>query len=590
MLNVSVKQMVLTLSRSVAGILLISVAVFLSPSLQAAATFIETGGIVVIEAEHFDSRVTATDNTHQYVIVPDEVSAADLASPAGQYKNARGGRYLTTLPDSGENRNNVDLQAAGPQVNYKVQITTPGEYQLYLRSLGYDGASDSFYVSIVELKPASGGAGPDWYRLAPNPDTGDFATLQNLPFDGTTTAGWTGNGNPEVNNGGDGGDDAPVVWTISKAGTYTIRVQQREDGNGLDALILQLSSKPVPSNPGPAESGVSAGFFIGVHPADQITTPGKTATFTVTPLVPAGTAVTYQWQQKAPGATTFTPVSGATSASYTTPTATDAMNGTQYRVTLTSGGTTLTSGAATLITDAAPPTVVGAFGSPDLKGVTIRFSEKVTQATAETLANYAITGLTLSAPKLQANGTDVFLTTTVQTGSTSYTITINGVKDVAGNAIVNGQAKFAGATLTAGGILQKYWNNISGNNIAALRADTRFPDSPTFTTIEPRLEYPPNGANEAGSNYGNMLAGWLVPTVTADYVFFTCSDDPNEFYLSTDDNPANKKLIAQETAWSNARQWTTSGGGSDLTAKRSDQFAATEWPSGNTIRLTAGKS
>ena len=48
-------------------------------------------------------------------------------------------------------------------------------------------------------------------------------------------------------------------------------------------------------------------------------------------------------------------------------------------------------------------------------------------------------------------------------------------------------------------------------------------------------------------------------------------------YLSTDDDPANKKLIAQETAWSNAREYDTSGGNSDLLAKDSSQFEATEW-------------
>ena len=71
-----------------------------------------------------------------------------------------------------------------------------------------------------------------------------------------------------------------------------------------------------------------------------------------------------------------------------------------------------------MILDQTPPTIVGALGSPDGKSVTIRFNEKVSQATAETLANYTTTGLTLSNPKLQANGTDVVLTTTAQTAKT----------------------------------------------------------------------------------------------------------------------------------------------------------------------------
>jgi hypothetical protein len=58
--------------------------------------------------------------------------------------------------------------------------------------------------------------------------------------------------------------------------------------------------------------------------------------------------------------------------------------------------------------------------------------------------------------------------------------------------------------------------------------------------------------------------------------------------LSPDSNPANKQIIAQETVWSNSRQWFTSGGGSVLASKRSDTFAGTTWPGGNTISLTAG--
>ena len=61
-------------------------------------------------------------------------------------------------------------------------------------------------------------------------------------------------------------------------------------------------------------------------------------------------------------------------------------------------------------------------------------------------------------------------------------------------------------------------------------------------------------------------------------------------YLSTDESPANKHLIAMETAWSNVRQYDASAGNSDLTAKRSDQFKQSTWPSGTNINLVAGKA
>ena len=91
----------------------------------------------------------------------------------------------------------------------------------------------------------------------------------------------------------------------------------------------------------------------------------------------------------------------------------------------------------------------------------------------------------------------------------------------------------------------------------------------------------PQGVDD---DYAQRLSGWFVPAVTGDYVFFVSSDDNGELWLSTDENPANKKLIARETAWSNTKQWTASGGSSDLSSKRSDEFPETQWPTGNKIK------
>jgi len=76
--------------------------------------------------------------------------------------------------------------------------------------------------------------------------------------------------------------------------------------------------------------------------------------------------------------------------------------------------------------------------------------------------------------------------------------------------------------------------------------------------------------------------------VDGNYVFFVNGDDDCDLFLSTDDSPANKKLIAQEQGWSNERQWTTTPSG-DATAKRSDTFTGTQWPGGNTIALKKGQ-
>lgn len=128
----------------------------------------------------------------------------------------------------------------------------------------------------------------------------------------------------------------------------------------------------------------------------------------------------------------------------------------------------------------------------------------------------------------------------------------------------------------------------TGGSPESLLTDPNYPDSPTFRTFEPLFEYPPDGTDGVGSNYRNGLFGWFMPPRTADYVFFIASDNQGKLYLSTDEEPANIHLIAEETAQSDPRRWATTVL-SDLASKRSDQYANTEWPEGNAIHLEAAK-
>lgn len=212
-----------------------------------AATYNEVGGIVVVEAEHFDSRADGDDG-HKFVIAPDELSPDDTAARVGQYLNARGGKYLANVPESGQNRNNPDAQIAGPKADYKVQINTPGEYTLYVRNTGYDGGSDSCYFSIVEI------SSPGWFRYGPTPADGDFNTDRH----GTGLSGWDNMLTPEVNDAG--GNEVSATWTIAKAGIYTVRWQQREDNNAFDAFVLQRSNLPPPG------ANVSESPIVGAKP------------------------------------------------------------------------------------------------------------------------------------------------------------------------------------------------------------------------------------------------------------------------------------------------------------------------------------
>lgn len=205
-------------------------------------TFLEQAGQVVIEAENYTSRTLVAGDTDGWFIVPDE------RGPAGALaSNARGGKYVQSLPD--------DVSAGGPTVppsiEYQVQISTPGQYRLYLRwdgNTANTGQSDSIFVDIKEIKDGVGVGQADWYELDHGID-GNFSTDP-----------WDGSGQAEI----DTGDPAEnsMVWTFPAPGIYTVRVSQREDGSSVDALIFQLSSGSTPADPGPPESRFSSGVPI----------------------------------------------------------------------------------------------------------------------------------------------------------------------------------------------------------------------------------------------------------------------------------------------------------------------------------------
>ncbi|MBC8527781.1 MAG: hypothetical protein ISS28_06650 [Candidatus Cloacimonetes bacterium] len=84
--------------------------------------------------------------------------------------------------------------------------------------------------------------------------------------------------------------------------------------------------------------------------------------------------------------------------------------------------------------DITPPTLVSANATSSTT-VNLIFSEKISQETAEVVGNYNIDKLTVLDANLQTDSITVELTTSEQTEGESYTITVNNVKDLAGNPI-----------------------------------------------------------------------------------------------------------------------------------------------------------
>jgi hypothetical protein len=184
--------------------------------------------------------------------------------------------------------------------------------------------------------------------------------------------------------------------------------------------------------------------------------------------------------------------------------------------------------------------------------------------------------------------------------------TIGGVLGLALSSL-GIQALQAAAPANPDGLIRaKAFLNIGGTAVADLTGNTKFPNRPDLVNYYPYFEWnaASNGAggfdiataanNSFGENYGVQMQGYFYPPATGDYVFWLSADDGANLFLSTNDDPANKKLIAQEGAWSNPRNWETVGGAaSTIEAKKSSTFAATQWPTkgpegGAKITLTRG--
>lgn len=98
---------------------------------------------------------------------------------------------------------------------------------------------------------------------------------------------------------------------------------------------------------------------------------------------------------------------------------------------------------------------------------------------------------------------------------------------------------------------REIFTDIPGYLIENLLAAPAFPHEPDRVDRINSLE-----STYSGDHYGQRLSGFLVPSEGDQYVFYLAADDNAELYLSTDDDPANKRLIAYEPSWNLPRQWT----------------------------------
>ena len=215
------------------------------------------------------------------------------------------------------------------------------------------------------------------------------------------------------------------------------------------------------------EKGADVDATITSQPASLTINEKDTATFEVgfdgTP------PFTFQWSRNG------TDIADATSNFLILTNVLASENGAKFKCTVANSTKSLTSTEAilTVKSDVVAPKVLSVAGAIDLSHVTLVLSKPVTAASAENTANYQIdNNLTVSAATLSTNDLKtVVLTTSGQKSSTTYTITINGIKDTtaAANAIAaNTKATFVSESMkvVGAGAIQKSGENTYGIGIA----------------------------------------------------------------------------------------------------------------------------
>lgn len=173
--------------------------------------------------------------------------------------------------------------------------------------------------------------------------------------------------------------------------------------------------------------------------------------------------------------------------------------------------------------------------------------------------------------RVEVDGVDVTGPLTVpNTGGWQIwqTLTTTGVSLTAGAHVLRLAFDSAGATGDIGNvnylqlalesdggtgtIFREYWTGIPGDFVTDLTSHPNYPNGPSGSDQLNVLEAPVDWAD----NYGTRVRGYVHAPQSGNYIFWIAGDDYSELWLSADDNPANKILIASVNGWTSSREWT----------------------------------
>jgi Secretion system C-terminal sorting domain/PA14 domain/CotH kinase protein len=103
-----------------------------------------------------------------------------------------------------------------------------------------------------------------------------------------------------------------------------------------------------------------------------------------------------------------------------------------------------------------------------------------------------------------------------------------------------------------GQLLREIWNNVPGVCVSNIPVFT----VPSATAVQSLAVF--ESPRNIGDNFGVRYRGYICAPETGNYTFFMASDNSGEFWLSTDDNAANKQRVAYipNCSYAGVREWT----------------------------------
>ena len=386
---------------------------------------------------------------------------------------------------------------------------------------------------------------------------------------------------------------ATVQWEVSASGaaafstisgatstTYSFTAGSADNGSQYEAVFSNGIGTAATSTP--ATLTVD---YVTTSPTNQTVNAGATVTFVAASSNPSG-ADTVQWDVSTSGATAFTPISGATSTTYSF-TAGSADNGNQYEAVFSNSAGTLTSTPATLAVDYAPVVTANPTSLIANAGKTVTFTAAASAnpsatvqwevSTSGATAFSAIGGATSTTYSFTASSAEndnqyeaVFSNSIGTATSTPSTLTVDYITASPSDQIVVAglTASFTSASSNPGGADKVQWEvSTSGATaFSAISAATSTTYSFTTSSAENGSQYEAVFSNSAGTLTSGpaTLTVDYAPTITATPAKQTVDvGQTAAFTASASANPT--ATVQWEVSTSGATAFTPISGATSIT-------------------------